>query len=108
MNLPNKLTVMRIFMIPVFIVLMSLPSEAFGTMNLLGSQINLVHFLAMIIFAVASFTDYLDGYLARKYKLVTNFGKFADPLADKMLVMTAVIMLVSFSLAPAWLVYDYY
>ena len=91
-------------MIPVFIVLMSLPSEVFGAMNLLGSQINIVHFLAMIIFAVASFTDYLDGYLARKYKLVTNFGKFADPLADKMLVMTAFIMLVSFSLAPAWVV----
>ena len=104
MNLPNKLTVLRIFMIPVFIILMCLPSEAFGVMNLLGSQISVVHFLAMIIFAVASFTDYLDGYLARKYKLVTNFGKFADPLADKMLVMTAFIMLVSFHLAPAWVV----
>ena len=104
MNLPNKLTVLRIFMIPVFIILMCLPSEAFGVMNLLGSQISVVHFLAMIIFAVASFTDYLDGYLARKYKLVTNFGKFADPLADKMLVMSAFIMLVSFNLAPAWVV----
>ena len=101
MNLPNKLTVLRIFMIPVFIILMCLPSEALGVMSLVGSQISVVHFLAMIIFAVASFTDYLDGYLARKYKLVTNFGKFADPLADKMLVMTAFIMLVSFNLAPA-------
>ena len=104
MNLPNKLTVLRIFMIPVFIILMCLPSEALGVMSLVGSQISVVHFLAMIIFAVASFTDYLDGYLARKYKLVTNFGKFADPLADKMLVMTAFIMLVSFNLAPAWVV----
>ena len=104
MNLPNKLTVLRIFMIPVFIILMCLPSEALGVMNLMGSQISVVHFLAMIIFAVASFTDYLDGYLARKYKLVTNFGKFADPLADKLLVMTAFITLVGAGVIPMWIV----
>ena len=104
MNLPNKLTILRIFMIPVFILLMWLPSSLLGEMSILQSQIPILHFLAMFVFAIASITDYLDGVIARKYHLVTNFGKFADPLADKMLVMTAFIMLVSLNLAPAWVV----
>ena len=104
MNLPNKLTILRIFMIPVFILLMWLPSSLLGEMSILQSQIPILHFLAMLVFAIASITDYLDGVIARKYHLVTNFGKFADPLADKMLVMTSFIMLVSLNLAPAWVV----
>ena len=91
-------------MIPVFILLMWLPSSLFGEMSILQSQIPILHFLAMLVFALASITDYLDGVIARKYHLVTNFGKFADPLADKMLVMTAFIMLVSLNLAPAWVI----
>ncbi len=102
MNLPNKLTILRIFMIPLFILVVSFPSQT--TWNILNSQVNPMLLLAMIIFALASITDFLDGAIARKYHLVTNFGKFADPMADKMLVMTAFISLVSLDLAPAWVV----
>lgn len=91
-NIPNALTVGRILIIPLFILLLTL-------WNTVGS-----HVLAAIIFALASMTDYLDGYLARKWKVVTNFGKFADPMADKILVMAAFIMLVELNLAPAWIV----
>lgn len=102
MNLPNKLTLARILLIPVFIVLVTIPSHT--SISLLGSQIPVLQLLATLVFAIASFTDYLDGVIARKYNLVTNFGKFADPMADKMLVMTAFISLVSLNLAPAWVV----
>lgn len=89
-NIPNLLTVVRILMIPLFIVLTSVTTSTTW------------HIVAAIVFAIASLTDYLDGYLARKWQVVTNFGKFADPLADKMLVMSAFIMLVGLDLAPAW------
>ena len=102
MNLPNKLTIARILLIPVFIVLVAIPSHT--SISLLGSQIPVLQLLATLVFAIASFTDYLDGVIARKYNLVTNFGKFADPMADEMLVMTAFISLVSLNLAPAWVV----
>ncbi|HJB24254.1 MAG TPA: CDP-diacylglycerol--glycerol-3-phosphate 3-phosphatidyltransferase [Candidatus Jeotgalibaca pullicola] len=103
MNLPNKLTVIRIFMIPIFLLLMTIPFE-WGTVELLGSSIPTVQLIGTIIFSVASFTDWLDGYIARRDGLVTNFGKFADPLADKMLVAAAFIVLVEKGLAPAWVV----
>lgn len=89
-NIPNLLTIIRIFMVPIFLILTSINDNL------------TVHIIAAIIFALASFTDYLDGYLARKWKVVSNFGKFADPLADKILVMSAFIMLVGLNLAPAW------
>ncbi len=89
-NLPNSLTIVRIILIPVFLLLLSISNRLW------------VHVLAAIIFAIASFTDYLDGYLARKWGVVTNFGKFADPLADKMLVMSAFIMLVQLGFVPGW------
>ena len=91
-NIPNLLTIIRIFMIPVFLILTSISTDLVWNI------------VAAVIFALASFTDYLDGYLARKWKVVTNFGKFADPLADKMSVMSAFIMLVGMKMAPAWVV----
>lgn len=90
-------------MIPVFILILVLPLE-WGTVSAMGSVIPVTHLVAAVIFAVASFTDWLDGKIARAQGLVTNFGKFADPLADKMLVMTAFVMLVELGFAPGWVV----
>ena len=85
MNLPNKLTLLRILLIPVFVALVEIDFAG--------------HYLwAVAVFAIASFTDYLDGHLARKWGLVTDFGKFADPLADKILTTTAIIYLVQMGL----------
>ncbi|MDO5456935.1 MAG: CDP-diacylglycerol--glycerol-3-phosphate 3-phosphatidyltransferase [Atopococcus tabaci] len=103
MNLPNKLTLLRILLIPFFMVVLLYPFN-WGQVTLLGSVIPSHYLLGALIFAVASFTDWLDGYIARKQGLVTNFGAFADPVADKMLTMTAFIVLVGLNLAPAWVV----
>lgn len=103
MNLPNKITLFRIFLIPIFIVLVLVPLN-WGSVTALGSLIDVQLLVAAIVFSVASFTDWLDGYLARKMDIVSNFGKFADPLADKMLVMSALILLVELGLAPSWVV----
>ncbi|MCC7665704.1 CDP-diacylglycerol--glycerol-3-phosphate 3-phosphatidyltransferase [Liquorilactobacillus satsumensis] len=101
MNLPNKLTVIRIFLIPIFMLVLCLPL-AWGSVSLGGTTIPVVQVIGAVIFAGASLTDFADGQIARKQHLVTNFGKFADPLADKMLVMTAFIILVSLGKVPAW------
>ena len=93
MNLPNKLTVLRELMIPFFVVFM-----------LVDIVPGMDKWIALIIFAVASLTDLLDGKIARKYNLVTNFGKFMDPLADKLLVSSAMICLVEMGRLPAWIV----
>lgn len=90
-NIPNALTLMRIAFIPLFVFLLSLGQEE-------------LHVWAAIIFIIASVTDYLDGYLARKWQVVSNFGKFADPMADKLLVMSALILLIELGFAPAWVV----
>lgn len=82
MNLPNKLTILRIIMIPFFLVF------------LLGNFGPMGRYAATAVFVIASLTDCLDGYIARKYNLVTNFGKFMDPLADKLLVCSAMIALI--------------
>ncbi|SDK39019.1 CDP-diacylglycerol--glycerol-3-phosphate 3-phosphatidyltransferase [Alkalibacterium thalassium] len=103
MNLPNKITLFRIFLIPIFIILVLAPLN-FGTLTALGSDIDIQLLVAAIVFSIASFTDWLDGYLARKMNIVSNFGKFADPLADKMLVMSALILLVELGMAPSWVV----
>lgn len=103
MNLPNKLTVFRMILIPVFMLVLALPLD-WGTSQVAGAVLPVTHLVAAIIFIVASLTDLADGKIARKYKLVTNFGKFADPLADKLLVMTALIFFVQFGWVPAWMV----
>ena len=103
MNLPNKLTVFRMILIPVFMLVLALPLD-WGTLQVAGAVLPVTHLVTAIIFIVASLTDLADGKIARKYKLVTNFGKFADPLADKLLVMTALIFFVQFDWVPAWMV----
>lgn len=103
MNIPNQLTVLRILLIPVFLILFLIPFN-WGTFTVLESTITVAHLIATIVFVVASITDWLDGYLARKHNLVTNFGKFADPLADKLLVMAAFIALVGADIIPSWAV----
>ena len=101
MNLPNKLTIIRILLIPVFILVLLLPLHL-GNVIIAGTTISVASLIGAIIFAVASITDFIDGQIARCQHLVTNFGKFADPLADKMLVMTAFIILVQMGKVPAW------
>ena len=101
MNLPNKLTIMRIILIPIFMLVLLLPLN-WGQVNALGTPIPVTQLLGAIIFAVASITDFADGQIARRHHLVSNFGKFADPLADKMLVMTAFIILVEMGKVPSW------
>jgi CDP-diacylglycerol--glycerol-3-phosphate 3-phosphatidyltransferase len=93
MNLPNKLTILRVLLVPIFVLFM---------LTNLGGQYN--NWISLVIFVAASLTDLLDGYLARKNNLVTNFGKFMDPLADKLLVCSALICLMSIDRVPAWMV----
>ncbi|SFK28361.1 CDP-diacylglycerol--glycerol-3-phosphate 3-phosphatidyltransferase [Halobacillus dabanensis] len=103
MNLPNKITLSRIFLIPIFIILMSVPFE-WGTLSMGERELPVSHLCGAILFILASTTDWIDGYIARKHNLVTNLGKFLDPLADKLLVSAALILLVEIGLAPAWIV----
>ncbi|GAA0448956.1 MAG: CDP-diacylglycerol--glycerol-3-phosphate 3-phosphatidyltransferase [Bacillota bacterium] len=103
MNVPNKITLSRILLIPVFIILMSVPFD-WGSWDIGEAQLPLTHFVAGLLFIVAAATDWIDGHYARKYNLVTNLGKFLDPLADKLLVSAALIILVEMGVAPAWVV----
>ena len=92
MNLPNKLTLLRVIMIPFFLIFLLLditPDDKW---------------IALAIFVIASLTDLADGKIARKYNLITNFGKFMDPLADKLLVCSAMIALIELERIPAWIV----
>lgn len=94
MNLANKITLARVFMIPIFVVVL--------ISGLVASPVN--RYIALIIFIIASLTDTLDGYIARSRNMVTNLGKFMDPLADKMLVISAMIALVQLGDLKAWIV----
>ncbi|HLR75224.1 MAG TPA: CDP-diacylglycerol--glycerol-3-phosphate 3-phosphatidyltransferase [Virgibacillus sp.] len=103
MNIPNKITLSRIFLIPLFIVVLSVPFN-WGELSIGESYLPVTHLVAAIIFIIAAGTDWLDGYYARKYDLITNLGKFLDPLADKLLVSASLILLVQLDLAAAWIV----
>ena len=91
MNLPNKLSVARMALIPVMVALMYPGTPVCNV-------------LSVLVFAAAAFTDFLDGYIARKHHIVTDFGKFVDPVADKLLVLSALIMLIQHGIMPAWAV----
>lgn len=82
MNIPNKITVSRILLIPLFVIVMMF-DFGWGNMTLFGAEMQVNYFVGALIFIFASATDWVDGYYARKYNLVTNLGKFLDPLADK-------------------------
>ena len=87
MNLPNKLTIARVIAVPFFI----------------AAYMTGLYYVAFVLFILASLTDMLDGKIARKYNLVTNFGKFLDPLADKILVLSALVILVEYGKIPSWI-----
>lgn len=91
MNLPNKLSIVRVALIPVIVILLYQQSDA-------------CRIIAGALFIIASLTDFLDGFIARKYNLVTNFGKFIDPVADKLLVLTTLIMLLHRGQMEAWII----
>ena len=97
MNLPNKLTIFRIILVPIMVII--------SLLNIQGTFLNIpiTYWIINLIFIIASITDWLDGKIARKNNLVTTFGKFADPLADKILVLATMLILVEFNKLPAWI-----
>lgn len=102
MNLPNKLTVLRVILIPVFMILYLVPSDTVLSVGNFAVTLNCI--LAAAVFAIASVTDFLDGHIARKNNIVTNFGKFMDPLADKLLVTAAICCLLEKGICASWVV----
>ena len=105
MNLPNKLTIFRMILIVPFVILLLGGFHEWGWFTaIFGGALKYVDFIALAIFIIASLTDLVDGKIARKYNLVTNFGKFMDPIADKLLVCSAMICLVEMGRIPAWIV----
>lgn len=104
MNLPNRLTIIRILMIPIIVLVWIFPYAQFNieilTFNVGFVSISIINLICLVLFALASFTDFLDGAIARKRNLVTTFGKFADPIADKLLVTTVFILLASQGIIP--------
>ena len=96
LNLPNKLTVFRMILVPIFVLIAYLPIENY----VVGFSVKFL--LLDLVFIIASITDQLDGYIARKTNQVTTFGKFLDPIADKILVLSALVIMSDFKLIPAW------
>lgn len=103
LNLPNKITIFRILLIPLFVFF--LLYDINGDYSIFGGRnINYNILISAIIFIFASITDFIDGHIARKYNLITNMGKFLDPLADKLLVGSAFIVMIEINLIPSWMV----
>ena len=104
MNLPNRLTIFRIILVPLIVLIYIFPYAQFGwdmkTYMVGTHSISIVNIICLVIYALAAFTDFLDGKIARKKNMMTTFGKFADPIADKMLTTTMFILFVSRSLIP--------
>ena len=100
MNLPNKLTVFRMVLVPTILAVALLGEDGIVTWDILGSQLSLMHLICLVLFIIASLTDLFDGKLARKHNLVTTFGKFMDPIADKMLVNTMLVLLAYWRMVP--------
>ncbi|TDW24653.1 CDP-diacylglycerol--glycerol-3-phosphate 3-phosphatidyltransferase [Breznakia blatticola] len=92
MNLPNKLSLFRVVLVPIIVCVYVIDMNL-GNIHIMDTLLPVKNVIALLIFAVASFTDFLDGYIARKYQLITSFGKFIDPIADKLLVNTLFILL---------------
>ena len=99
MNLPNQLTMGRLFLTALFVAIMSIPDHLLKSFHLLDYRIT----IAILFFLIASLTDFLDGYIARKLKLVTDFGKLMDPLVDKILTSAVFIILTQENMIPAWI-----
>lgn len=105
MNLPNKLTIIRMVLILPFVILLLGGHAGWGWFDtVFGGVLKYTDYIALAVFIIASLTDLIDGKIARKYGLVTNFGKFMDPLADKLLVCAAMICLVEMGRIPSWIV----
>lgn len=105
MNLPNKLTIFRVILIVPFLLLLLGGVYEWGWFKMIfGGIMEYVDYIALAIFIIASLTDLVDGKIARKYNLITNFGKFMDPVADKLLVCAALIALIEMGRIPSWVV----
>ena len=99
MNLPNKLTTIRLLSVPLFIIVYLIPYQSLGieipVFDVLSTSLSLLDIILFLVFALSALTDYLDGYIARKQHLITTFGKFIDPIADKLIVNTTLLLLAS-------------
>ena len=104
MNLPNKLTLFRIVLVPILALVWLFPYAEFDiyflNLEVGNTSLSLLNIIVLVIFALASFTDFLDGHIARKHNLITTFGKFADPIADKLLVNVVLIIMAAKSMIP--------
>ena len=105
MNLANKLTLLRVILIPFFIVCFYIPIVVVITISVNNYLIPYANLLGLVIFLLAAITDFIDGYIARKYNMITDFGKFMDPLADKLLVTAALLILLENGLIAGWVVF---